>query len=133
LSSALPEESAQIYEAVLDAAWAKDDSLNSHEKNILEVLRIKLGLSRQHHRLVESKIGRFPREGNKPYSLRQVENALRDLQQKGILLRFKTEDEYFVIPEEIVRTVRYARGGELKVSAFNTLLSQLRVSQLAPS
>lgn len=130
LSAAVPEESAQIYEAVLDAAWAKDDSLNSHEKNILEVLRIQLGLSRRHHRLIESKIGRFPREGNKPYSLRQVENALRDLQQKGILLRFKTEDEYFVIPEEISRTVRYARGGELKVSAFNTLLSQLRVSQL---
>lgn len=63
LSAAVPEESAQIYEAVLDAAWAKDDSLNSHEKNILEVLRIQLGLGRRHHRLIESKIGRFPPRG----------------------------------------------------------------------
>lgn len=130
LASAVPEESANIYEAVLEAAWSKDDSLNAHEKNILEVLRINLGLSRRHHRLIESKIGRFPREGNKAYSIRQVENALKDLQQKGILLRFKTEDEYFVIPEEIIRTVRYARGGELKTSAFNTLLNQLTVNQL---
>lgn len=115
---------------MLEAAWSKDDSLNAHEKNILEVLRSKLGLSRRHHRLIESKIGRFPRHGNKPYSLRQVENSLKDLQQKGILLRFKTEDEYYVIPEEIVRTVRYALGGELKVNAFNTLLKELKVDQL---
>ncbi len=130
LSSAVPEEKAKIYEAVLEAAWCKDDSLNAHEKNILEVLRVQLGLSRRHHRLLESKIGRFPQRSNKPYSLRQIENALKDLQQKGILLRFKTEEEYYVIPEEIARTVRYARGGELKVSAFTSLLNQLKVGQL---
>src|SRR5699024_5603502 len=83
LSSAVPEEKANIYEAVLEAAWRKDDSLNAHEKNILEVLRVQLGLSRRHHRLIESRIGRFPQRGNKPYSLRQIENALKDLQQKG--------------------------------------------------
>lgn len=130
LASAVPEKSAAIYQAVLEAAWDKDDSLNAHEKNVLEVLRTQLGLSRRHHRLIESKIGRFPQQGNKPYSLRQVENALKDLQQKGILLRFKTEDEYYVVPEEVARTVRYAQGGELKISAFSTLLNQLRVGQL---
>lgn len=73
LESAVPEKSAAIYQAVLEAAWDKDDSLNAHEKNVLEVLRTQLGLSRRHHRLIESKIGRFPQQGNKPYSLRQVE------------------------------------------------------------
>lgn len=34
------------------------------------------------------------------------------------------------MPEEVARTVRYAQGGELKISAFSTLLNQLRVGQL---
>lgn len=130
LSAALPEDSSRIYTAVLKAAWSKDDQLNAHEKNLLEVLRIELGLTRRHHRLLESKIGRFPQKGNKPYSLRQIENAIKDLQQKGLILRFRTDDVYYVIPEEIARPVRYIRGGELKTTAYTSLLEKLTVDRL---
>jgi hypothetical protein len=111
LSRAIPEDSRRIYTEVLKAAWAKDNELNAHEKNVLEVLRKELGLTRRHHRLLESKIGRFPQNGNKPFPLRQIEDSIKDLQQKGILLRFRTDDSYYVIPEEIEKTVRYFRGG----------------------
>lgn len=130
LAAALPEDSSRIYEAVLTAAWSKDDELNAHEKNLLEVLRSELGLSRRHHRLLESKIGRFPQKGNKPYTLRQIENSIKDLQQKGLLLRFRTDDVYYVIPEEVARPVRYIRGGELKTTAYTSLLEKLTVDRL---
>jgi len=130
LARAIPEESRRIYAAVLKAAWAKDDELNAHEKNILEVLRKELGLTRRHHRLLESKIGRFPQNGNKPFGLKQIEDAIKDLQLKGILLRFRTDDSYYVIPEELEKTVRYFRGGELKISAHKALLEHLTQGRL---
>ncbi len=130
LARAIPEESRRIYTAVLRAAWAKDNELNAHEKNILEVLRKELGLTRRHHRLLEGKIGRFPQNSNKPFGLKQIEDAIKDLQQKGILLRFKTDDSYYVIPEEIAKTVRYVRGGELKINAYTTLLQHLTQGRL---
>src|SRR5690625_3142008 len=49
---------------------------------------------------------------------------------KGILLRFRTDDSYYVIPEEIEKTVRYARGGELKVSAYTEMLENLTQAHL---
>lgn len=130
ISSAIPKVPGRIYSAVLAAAWNKDESLNAHEKNILEALREQLELTRRHHRLLESRIGRFPQDGNRLHSHRQIDNALKDLQLKGILLRFKADDEYFVIPDEIVRVVRYEIGAELSAVSYERLLSNLRIAQL---
>src|SRR5699024_2102338 len=116
--TAVPGESYRIYLPVLRAAWEKDESLNAHETNILDVLRAQLRLSRRHHRLIESKIGRFPQNNNKLHSARQIDEALRDLQMKGLLLRFKSDHEYFVIPEEIASIVRYQIGGEIKGDGY---------------
>lgn len=130
ISSSIPRESYRIYSAVLTAAWKKDESLNAHEKNVLNVLREELQLTRRHHRLIEARIGRFPKNGNILHSHSKIEEALKNLQNRGIVLRFKTDKEYFVIPEEIARTVRYEIGGELKISAYKILLDNLRIDQL---
>lgn len=130
IKNTIPEIAHRVYQPVLKAAWGKDESLNPHEKNILEVLRMSLRLSRRQHRLIESQIGRFPQNGNKLHSPRQIDDSLRDLQAKGIVLRFKTDDEYFVIPNEIAHIVRYTLGGELKHEGYKLLLDRLRVDQL---
>lgn len=130
MAKAVPQFAQEIYLPVLKAAWDKDESLNAHEKNILDVLRTVLKLSRRHHRLVESQISRFPQKGNKSHSSSQIDLALRDLQMKGIVLRFKSDDEYFVIPEEISSIVRYTIGGEMKPAAFKLLLEHMKVDQL---
>lgn len=126
----VPDTARDVYLPVLKAAWEKDESLNSHEKNILEVLRKRLRLSRRHHRLIETQIGRFPQSGNNLHTSRHIEESLRDLQMKGIVLRFKTDEEYFVIPSEIAHVVRYQVGGELKAEGYRLLLERLRVNQL---
>jgi hypothetical protein len=130
IASAIPEAARKIYMSVLTAAWNKDDSLNAHEKNILEVLRKELRLTRRHHRLLESRVGRFPQKKHKLHSNQQIDDALKDLQLRGILLRFKSGAEYFVIPEEIATAVRYEKGGELKAEGYAELLSSLRTDQL---
>ncbi|QDI91369.1 hypothetical protein EPH95_09420 [Salicibibacter halophilus] len=122
--------SNRIYTAVLNTAWKKDEALNAHEINILYTLRDELDLSIRDHYLMESKIGRFPQKGNKLHSARHIDQALKDLQLRGIVLRFKSDETYYVIPNDIVRVVRYEMGEELRSESFNQLLNNLNVSQL---
>ncbi|CAM3844842.1 SAP domain-containing protein [Alkalicoccus chagannorensis] len=120
----------RIYSNVLKAAWKKDESLNAHEINMLTVLREELGLTKRDHYLIESQIGRFPQKGNKPHSLKQIENSLKHLQLRGLILRFKEDDIYYIIPKDIARTIRYELGGELRQSTYEMLLQDLSKNQL---
>jgi antitoxin component of RelBE/YafQ-DinJ toxin-antitoxin module len=130
IKTVIPEFSRRVYTSVLNVAWKKDESLNSHEINMLNTLRNELNISKREHHLLESRIGRFPQKGNKLHSYRHMEKSLRDLQSRGIILRFKTDEAYYIIPKEIARIVRYELGGEMRNSNYFTLLNSLSVSQL---
>ncbi|QQK81264.1 SAP domain-containing protein [Salicibibacter cibi] len=120
----------RVYTAVLNTAWKKDEALNAHEINILYTLRDEFGLTIRDHYLMESTIERFPQKGNKMHSTRHVDNSLKDLQLRGIVLRFKSDETYYVIPSDIVRVVRYEMGEELRNETYIQLLNNLNVSQL---
>lgn len=126
----IPQEAKRIYSAVLDAAWKKDESLNAHEINILDVLRNELDLSKREHYLLESRIGRFPQKGNKLHSHQQISRSLINLQTRGLILRFREDKSYYVIPKDIARILRYEMGGELRNEVYATLLNDLSVTQL---
>ncbi|MCJ0931471.1 hypothetical protein GLV94_00180 [Virgibacillus halodenitrificans] len=130
IKTSISEDSLRIYTAVLLAAWKKDDSLNSHEINMLNVLKNELGLTTRDHHLIESINGRFPQKGNKLHSSQQIDKSLKDLQARGIILRFKTDNVYYTIPEEIARVVRYELGGELRHETYSQLLNDLNMNQL---
>ncbi|MBO8172363.1 MAG: SAP domain-containing protein [Bacillaceae bacterium] len=130
VEQSIPESSQRIYTAVLKAAWNRDEDLNPHEVHILNVLRQELNLSKRDHYLLESIIGRFPQKGNKLHSHKQIDRSLKDLQSRGLVLRFKTDDVYYVIPEEISRTIRYSLGGELRNDAYQKMLSEFNVVDL---
>src|SRR5699024_11191593 len=126
----IPDNIKRIYKSVLSEAWKKDDSLNAHEINILNVLRDELELSKRDHYLLESQIGRFPQKGNKPHTHQQISRSLINLQSRGLILRFREDTTYFIIPEDIARILRYEMGGELRKEVYETLLSDLSVVQL---
>src|SRR5690625_5248897 len=116
--------------AVLDEAWKKDESLNAHEINILNVLRNELSLTKRDHYLLESRIGRFPQKGNKLHSHQQISRSLINLQARGLILRFSEDTSYYIIPKDIARILRYEMGGELRNEVYETLLEDLNVNQL---
>lgn len=127
----IPKDSRRIYTAVLDEAWKKDESLNEHEINILNVLRNELDLTKREHYLLESRIGRFPRKGNKLHSHQQIGRSLINLQSRGLILRFREgATTFYVIPKDIARVLRYEMGGELRNEVYETLLNDLSVTQL---
>lgn len=126
----IPEEVNRIYSAVLEEAWNKDESLNEHEINILNVLRRELDLTKRDHYLIESRIGRFPQKGNKLHTHQQISRSLINLQTRGLVLRFRDDISFYIIPKDIARILRYEMGGELRNEVYETLLSDLNVSQL---
>lgn len=130
IKNSISEETLRIYNAVLTAAWKKDESLNSHEINMLNVLRDELGLTTKDHYLIESRTGRFPQKGNKLHSTKQIEKSLKHLQTRGLILRFKSDEGYYVIPHEIARVVRYEMGSELRKDTYLKLLNDLNINQL---
>lgn len=126
----IPSDSRRIYGAVLYEAWKKDDSLNAHEINILMVLRNELDLSKRDHYLLECQIGRFPQKGNKFHTTQEISRSLINLQTRGLILRFRGDTSYYIIPEDIARILRYEMGGELRNEVYETLLSDLNVTHL---
>ncbi len=126
----IPADAKRIYGAVLYEAWKKDDSLNAHEINILNVLRNELELSKRDHYLMECQIGRFPQKGNKLHTHQQISRSLINLQARGLILRFREDTSHYIIPEDIARILRYEMGGELRNEVYEKLLADLSVSQL---
>src|SRR5690625_1501252 len=126
----IPSEVKRIYTAILDVAWKKDESLSDDEINILTALRKELDLSKREHYLLESRIGRFPQKGNKLHTHQQVSRSLINLQSRGLILRFREDTSYYIIPKDIARILRYEMGGELRNEVYETLLNDLSVSQL---
>lgn len=126
----ISKEAKRIYTSVLREAWNKDDSLNAHEINILNVLREELEISKRDHYLLESLIGRFPQKGNVLHSHQQISRSLINLQVRGLILRFRDDTSYYIIPKDIARILRYEMGGELRHEVYESLLNDLTVSQL---
>lgn len=130
LNSFIPKDIRRIYTVVLDEAWKKDESLNEHEINILEALRRELDLTKRDHYLLESCIGRFPQKNNILHTHLQINKSLNNLQARGLILRFRDDTSYYIIPTDIARVLRYEMGGELRKEVYETLLNDLSVNQL---
>lgn len=126
----IPKDVNRIYSTVLHEAWKKDESLNEHEINILNVLRNELDLSKRDHYMIESRIGRFPQKENKLHSHRQISQSLINLQTRGLILRFRDDTSHYIIPKDIARILRYEMGGELRNEVYESLLNDLSVYQL---
>ncbi len=119
-------EALAIYRDVLAAAWKKDGDLNSHEAFVMQTLADRLGISVHEQRLLEAQLGRFPTSDGKPHSHRLVDEALKELQLRGLVVRYRDgATSAYAIPDEVAAPLRKARGIELRGGAFALLLKTL--------
>src|SRR5699024_11167647 len=56
--------------------------------------------------------------------------SLINLQSRGLILRFREDTSYYIIPKEIERTLRYEMGVELRNEVYTSLLEDLNNGQL---
>ncbi len=126
------DRSLEIYETVLDVAL-EDDHISADEFRMLEKLRLKLGISRHEHRLLEARLNKFPQPGNEIHGSAAFKEAVKNLQISGVLFYCNKVDEgspLLVVPEEIAPAVKKVLGFEMRPESQKLLHEALSTDQL---
>lgn len=120
-----------VYETVLEVAL-DDDRITPDEFALLNRLRTRLGISRHETRLLEAKLGQFPKVGNELHSPEEFKEALKFLQKGGVVFYCNRAEggSLAVIPEEIVPAVKRQLGYEMRPEAQSLLHKNLATDQL---
>ncbi len=116
----------ETYNVVLEAAWRHQEKISPDEANLLAELRGRLGITLREHRLLEAKMGRFPKAQRGLHSLDEIENTRRQLQKEAILWTFRDENGKNVdaIPAEIMHVIRTEiKRIELQSANYQRLLA----------
>jgi len=127
----LTVQKVDIYKAVLSAAW-EDVNINPSEVRLLDVLRSKLGITRRDHRVMEVQLGRFPSTTGKAHTVPEIEEAIRHLAQRGLVLDIRRPEgsRAYCIPDELGDAIRGNMGIELKGPNFLALMAKVPVRVL---
>lgn len=113
-----------FYRYVVSAAWDNNDDVSVDEQNLINKIRARLNISDKHHQIFEAQIGRFPKISNVVHTRKEIEDARRLLQSRGLIIPFRDSNnvDYDVIPEEIAESIRVLYNIDIKTSSFYTLL-----------
>jgi len=116
----------ETYYVVLDAAWRHEDKISVDEANLLAELRRRLGITLREHRLLEARMGRFPKRKCGLHSVDEIEEAKRQLQREGILWTFRDENgkDIDAVPAQVMEVIRsQLKKVELQRVNYTRLLS----------
>lgn len=116
--------SCDTYKIVLEAAWRSEDDISIDEANLLRVLKIRLGISSEDHRLISAAIKKFPKDRCAIHALDEIHDARKELQREGLLWSYRDENNNSIdiIPAEIAEALRTELEIELQGVNFSRLL-----------
>lgn len=131
----LDKEVANIgfYKYIVEAAWENNDDVSVDEQNLINKIKLKLGISEKHHQIMEAQMGKFPTQGNIIHTKEEIGKARRLLQNKGLIIPIRDTNgiDYDVIPAEIAACLRKIFNVDIKESAFRILLDSKYVRNKA--
>lgn len=113
-----------LYFFVLKVAWENEDVKSPDEVNLLRKLRERLRITEFDHRLLEAKLGKYPKPSNVLHSRTEINEARRFLQSMGLLFSVRQDDgvDLDVIPEELAAVMRGILGLEIRAECYRQLL-----------
>jgi len=113
-----------LYFFVLRVAWENEDAKSADEVNLLKKLRARLGITESDHRLLEAKLGKFPKASNLLHTRTEIGEARRHLQGLGLLFSVRQDGDadLDIIPEEIAINIRKFAGVELRSESYRQLM-----------
>jgi len=131
LSTIIDSRDLDIYKTILEVAL-EDNIVSEDEFALIEKLRLKLNINRLHSRLIEAQIGKFPKNNNEIHLRGEFDEALKELQNKGIIFycNHKIEKNLVVLPDDIKPGVKYFLGFEMRKEAHQLLHSEISKEQL---
>ena len=113
-----------LYRFVLDVAWENEDQTSPDEVNLLRKLRGRLGITESDHRLIESKLGKYPKRSNELHTRTEINAARKRLQSIGLLFAIRRDDDVAVdiIPGELTSVMREILKIELRLDSYRALM-----------
>ncbi|MCH8989579.1 MAG: hypothetical protein IIA92_12330 [Chloroflexi bacterium] len=113
-----------LYYFVLRVSWENEDVKSVDDVNLLRKLRARLNIAESDHRLLEAKLGKYPKPSNLPHTRTEIGEARRLLQSLGLLfsVRQDSDIDLDVIPEEIAVTVRRMIGIGVRSECYAQLM-----------
>lgn len=120
-----------LYKFVLEVAWQHRDTKSVDESNLLFKLRNKLRVTRREHRVMEAKLGKYPKNENKLHSHREIETTVRELEKLGLVMEVRDDSgkDFVVIPQEVVAVIKDVLGVEMRREGYMELLKHKAVRQ----
>lgn len=96
------------YRIVLDAAWRNNDDISLDEAQLLQVLRERLDISDEEHRLISAHLKRFPKAKCELHTRDEIHDARKELQRQGFLWSYRDDNSrnIDVIPLDVAEILR---------------------------
>jgi hypothetical protein len=115
----------ELYQFVLGVAWLNEDSKSPDEVNLLRKLRQHLRITEEDHRLLEAKLGKFPKPNNELHSRGEIHQARRLLQSRGLLFSIRRDDgiDIDVIPDELASIMCCYFHIELREESYRAIFT----------
>ena len=123
----------KLYEFVLEVAWQNDDDKSPDEVNLLRMLRERLGISESDNRLMEAKLGKYPKLDNGLHVRDEIDEARKSLQGLGLLFAIRREDgvDVDLVPEEVAELIRNVVGTQMRDEAYRMMIRERPVRKKA--
>ena len=121
-------QNLELYHFVLKVAWENDDTKSPDEANLLRKLRDRLRITESDHRLMEAKLGKYPKSSNALHTRAEISEVRRYLQGIGLLFAIRHDNDIDVdlIPEELAVVMRHILGLELRTDSYHSLMTSYR-------
>ncbi len=114
----------ELFKYMLDNAWSHNNDISVDEKNLLEALRVFLGITTREQNILEASSGRFPNAENILHSYDDIDYTRRLLQSKGLLVCIKNSEGIIcdIIPDDIAKVIRKYFNIEIRSYGYEKLV-----------
>jgi hypothetical protein len=117
-------EKMELYYFVLGVAWEHRNTKSPDEANLLRKLRRRLGITHAQHRIMEAKLGKYPKVNNEIHSRSEMRDARNFLQKSGLLFQIKNDRGvlFDIIPEELAAVMRKIFQKTMRIDGYRIML-----------
>ena len=126
-------QNLKLYEFVLEVAWQNNDDKSPDEVNLLRKLRERLSITESDHRLMEAKIGKYPKLNNLPHVRDEIDEVRKYLQSLGLLFAIRRDDDVDIdlVPEEIAESLRRLTDRQMRSESYSKMMGNRQVRKKA--
>ncbi len=117
-------ENLELYNFVLGVAWDHRNTKSPDEANLLRKLRNRLGVTHNQHKILEAKLGKYPKPNNELHTRSEIRDVRKELQRRGLLFQIKNENGvyYDIIPDEIADVMQEIFQIDMRTDGYRILL-----------